>query len=562
MTISERVRNDIKMNIRVERIIFLFAGFCLFANIVSSQNLVPNNSFECYETCPAGISGSGSANSKIPLPWIAPTSVGSSDYFNTCNTGSVNPYSNVFGQQEPYRGEGYVGLYCYLKTSPLNRREYVQVELLQPLESGKCYNVSFYVSLADTMRYAVGSIGAFFSYTSIGGTGVQYLDPIPHVASPSGQTLSDKEGWTLISGSFTANGGERFMTIGNFELDSNIDTVYVNNNGNGDGNWDAAYYYIDHVIVMGCGETLYAFSKDTLCYGDTLTITQKDGLQTIWNIDDTTPQISFEVTTDTLIYLSVIDTGNCFTYNDSIDIEVTSDPYAQIIIPDSVCLGDTIHISSIINGDHFLWNTGSATDSFFFDVVSENTSYSLSVMNACGVAKDSVSEIAFPIIIDAGKDTSIILGNSVVLMPSGGNAYTWDDELSLSCLICEKPVASPDSKTTYYVIAVDPNGCSGRDSVTVFTRQVPFLPNAFSPNGDGYNDQLVITMKGYENVKYVELSIFDRFGNLLYKEMNATEWDGKVANMVVERGVYLYRIEIGYILGETITKSSNVTVVY
>ena len=70
---------------------------------------------------------------------------------------------------------------------------------------------------------------------------------MPQIENPSGNILSDTLNWVQINGEFYANGGEKYITIGNFKDDAH--TAFIQNTN---GTWIYSYYYIDDVSVIYC----------------------------------------------------------------------------------------------------------------------------------------------------------------------------------------------------------------------------------------------------------------------------------------------------------------------
>lgn len=217
---------------------------CVNSFITLSQNLVPNPSFEDTSACPVGIS------QLYTLNWYSPTS-GTPDYFNNCSSsiGGIAGVPNNWNGMEPAQtGVAYCGFIIY-KIKPSFQsyyREYIQAKLINMLNAGDRYVVSFYVSLADSCDYACSSIGAYLSQSQISSTNGSHLPYIPQILNPSTKLLTNKNGWVLVSDTIKAVGGEMYITIGNFNDTTNIDTVYV---GGGNQNLDFSYYYIDNVSV-------------------------------------------------------------------------------------------------------------------------------------------------------------------------------------------------------------------------------------------------------------------------------------------------------------------------
>ncbi len=136
---------------------------------------------------------------------------------------------------------------------PLNNfREYIEGTLIDTLINGHIYLVSFYVSAPENCKYKTDAIGAYLSTDTIGDntSNLVLSNYIPQVENTVGNILMDSVNWMLISGYFTAQGGEKFITIGNFKDDAHttLDTI-PNTTIHG------GYYYIDDVSVIDCTAT-------------------------------------------------------------------------------------------------------------------------------------------------------------------------------------------------------------------------------------------------------------------------------------------------------------------
>ncbi|MEP7167951.1 MAG: T9SS type A sorting domain-containing protein, partial [Bacteroidota bacterium] len=248
---------------------FLFIFF-LFCRICDAQNLVPNWNFEAYDTCPNSLNLLSNA-----MPWF-PANGGTSDYFNSCFD-SINglPWSpsvdvpvNGIGVQNAKSGVGYAGLLTY-EYNP-NTREYLEVKLDSPLIQGLTYYVTFSVSRSDSCIWAVDNLGAYFSIDSALGIGWSPLPYTPQLSNSAGNFLTDRINWTMISGSFVAQGGEQFITIGNFNDDANTDTISVPGGNPTPQGFRYSYYYVDNVCVSS----------------DSLTCSSSVGINVVNKIDE------------------------------------------------------------------------------------------------------------------------------------------------------------------------------------------------------------------------------------------------------------------------------------
>src|SRR5262245_10909901 len=190
-------------------------------NAAHGVNLVPNNSFETYTSCPTGF-----GQIAVATPWDTPNT-GTSDCLNACAPvvfPSVNVPSNEQGFQAALTGVGYAGL-IPLSAAP-DYREYVQAPLTSPLTPGMPYLVKFHVSLADLSLLAIDRIGAYLSVGPVGPVPNYAALPFtPQVESPANAFLTDATNWTLISGVYVATGGEDHIVIGNFHDDASTASV-------------------------------------------------------------------------------------------------------------------------------------------------------------------------------------------------------------------------------------------------------------------------------------------------------------------------------------------------
>ena len=236
--------------------IIISLSFFFLLNCFYSQNLVNDPSFEDYKRCPFHIT-TVPRDFKL-IQWY-PATYGSSDYFNSCvkspNATAGVPV-NQLGHQKPRTGNGYVGL---VSTKFMNEREYVGSKLKEPLKSNIKYYVEFWISLADRSYFGISKYGAHFSEKKIE-TKRLFISPLPvEPQIVSNEATIDTSNWIKISGSFIAEGGEEYITIGSFSQKNKdfIDTKRKNNK-----NSREAYYYVDDVLVE-------KFEKDVI-------ITEKD----------------------------------------------------------------------------------------------------------------------------------------------------------------------------------------------------------------------------------------------------------------------------------------------
>jgi gliding motility-associated-like protein len=160
--------------------------------------------------------------------------------------------------------------------------------------------------------------------------------------------------------------------------------------------------------------------------------------------------------------------------------------------------------------------------------------------------------------VEAGDDQTIDMGQSATLTAvtskPGDFTYTWSPDYNLACTACQASVASPLQTFTYVINVTDTSGCRASDSVTIFVKKNYnlYVPNAFSPNGDGINDYFEI-YGNKSSWKYVGVMIFNRWGEKVFESNDIDfKWDGRFKNSLQEPNVYVYVLTVTFIDGYTI----------
>jgi hypothetical protein len=214
------------------------------------QNLVPNGGFDESAMCPWTI-----GQLELATGWINSGGGGTPDMFSECATQSVGVPVNTVGNQHGHSSPAYAGFYAVsdIVTYP-NMREYPQTELIAPLQASTTYEVIFHLSLAERSKYAISGIGVHFSDTIIERENGLVLNLEPQIQSPEWIILNDKVNWMEVRDTFYSRfGGERWMIIGNFQLDSLSQLTYTDSVSN---SLNRSYYYIDDVSVVALGDTV------------------------------------------------------------------------------------------------------------------------------------------------------------------------------------------------------------------------------------------------------------------------------------------------------------------
>ena len=221
----------------------------LGGELSAQQNLVPNSSFEDTIRCPLA-----PGDLQACPPWQRVGGSGVISLYHECGPISCGIPVSRGGGGFARSGKAHadISLVHNNHTHGLHlESNFLGIELNSTLVQGQKYDVEFYVSLFDSSRYACRDIGAYFSTGQPTNVDEILITLLPQVEYQGGH-LTDKEGWMRIAGSFVAEGGEDYMTIGNFKPYQESDTINLNSGGVSPSIefWEVAYYFIDDVSVV------------------------------------------------------------------------------------------------------------------------------------------------------------------------------------------------------------------------------------------------------------------------------------------------------------------------
>lgn len=216
----------------------------LTTGFLAGQNLVPNGSFEEYTECPSNFSQIERATGWMPFR-VTP------DYYNACSTpDSAGVPLNILGYQAAATGAAYAGMWCYFDKYPTNGREYMGIQLSQPLVPGTEYNLSF-----RTVFASAGSPDGYLPQFNCSGIGLRFVMapfleclgcPVPNYSAVHlDHLIADSVSWTLVTGTYVPDSAYAYLVVGNFYDDQTILVDQFDPSGNIDG----AYFYVDDVCV-------------------------------------------------------------------------------------------------------------------------------------------------------------------------------------------------------------------------------------------------------------------------------------------------------------------------
>ncbi len=199
--------------------------------------------------------------------WFNPSN-SSPDYINVCaNTYTANyPLSSTvpqtcYGHQYPQTGNAMVGIgtYAVYNIDSIHYfSEFISVKLTDTLKAGACYYGEFYAVLADVCEFNSNRLGMYLTQNTFTTSVGSFTNSIEcQVQFDTTQYFTDTLNWVKISGAFTAQGGETYLTIGSFKDGTHVKKTGSTSGFNSLCNFSddphkIVYFYIDDVSLYAC----------------------------------------------------------------------------------------------------------------------------------------------------------------------------------------------------------------------------------------------------------------------------------------------------------------------
>ncbi len=262
---------------------------------------------------------------------------------------------------------------------------------------------------------------------------------------------------------------------------------------------------------------------------------------------------------DNADYILKATLGGCVR-EDTVTVNVRWKPMVDVGLPQAICLKDSALLVGVVTHttgpiSTYRWTP---TDSLRTDTLiqtwaypTKTTYYKLTVATTLAdygcvfTAYDSVKLIVQPIVrAFAGNDTIAVKGAPHKLLGSGGVNYTWSSPTALlNNPFSQYPTTTLTNDASFYVEVKDAIGCIGYDTVFVKVYNGPtyYVPNTFTPNGDGLNDIFRAIPVGMANTTYFR--IFNRNGLLVFETNQYLKgWDGTYNGKQQPNGVYVWMV--------------------
>ena len=254
----------------------------------------------------------------------------------------------------------------------------------------------------------------------------------------------------------------------------------------------------------------------------------------------------------TTTYFVMGSIGKCVAQN---NITITPIPYpaANAGADQTVCFGNSAQLNAS-GGSSYSWTPAAFLNNrLIYNPVSINPTasikYVVTVTDVLGCpkpVKDTVVITVAKIKADAGpRDTAVVLNQPLLLNATGSTNYLWSPAQWLNNIGIASPVSLPQNDIEYIVKVSNDTGCFDYDSIMVKVFELDaglYVPNAFTPNGDGKNDIFHPIMLGMKSLDIFR--VYNRWGQLVYSGTGTKSgWDGTIAGKIQEPATYVWYAE-------------------
>ena len=418
-------------------------------------------------------------------------------------------------------------------------------------------------------------------------------------------TVTNSKGCTGTATSVISVKDKPAFTVTNDTLICIIDTLQLNAGGTGTSFWTPNYnindqnsstplvspdvpttYYVTFTDPFGCtGKdsvfvnvknfvTLDAGRDTAICQTENIQLSAiSDALNYTWSpsasLNNAAIKNPIATPLATTKFYVIGNIGKCQTI-DSLTIKVTPYPIINVTPDTAICTGNSIQLTAT-GGSIYTW-----TPAFFLSnpnipnpVANPNRTiqYVVTVSDTLGCSKpvkDSVIVQVQKVIANAGsRDTTIVVNQPLQLNATGGQFYTWTPTIGLNNPTIANPIAILNNDMQYVVMVSNAIGCFATDTIDIKVYNVSpglYIPNAFTPNGDGTNDAFRPVALGMKTLSYFR--IYNRWGQLMFSTTVPNKgWDGKFKGKEQEGAVYVWIAEGVDYLDKKITKKGTVTLI-
>lgn len=358
--------------------------------------------------------------------------------------------------------------------------------------------------------------------------------------------------WNVNNGQATGN--QKNITV-NFSAPGTYPVTLISQNSNG---------CIDTLqrSIEVFGLPIISAGLDTsICLGDAATLMASGGISYVWtpanNLGcDTCQSTHASPLTTTNYIVTGTDVNGCKNI-DTVTVIIQTKTTSTVALGGEICKDSSFQLHAY-GATSYTWIPSESLDdaNIANPIASPQSTTDYMVIakeGSCEPDTNKIKVIVHPLpTVNAGTDETIIAGTSITLNATGTliSNYRWSPTSSLSCETCSSPTANPTATTVYTVTVSSSFGCIAKDEVTVNVlcdQSQVFIPNTFSPNGDGENDVFYPRGVGLRIIE--SFRVYNRWGEIIFERKNiqlndaAAAWDGTYKGKTLSPDVFVYVVE-------------------
>lgn len=290
-------------------------------------------------------------------------------------------------------------------------------------------------------------------------------------------------------------------------------------------------------------------NEATICIGDSIRITAGGATDYLWypdyyisDVELYNPMLSPKMDT---LYL-VAFTNACGTVYDSIYVNVIE--IEAEVSPDAIiCPGESAVLTAS-GGEYYRWYPpaylSNISEPSTTSTPEHDMYYTVFVMDEFGCVDSAEVSVVLherPK-IEISATVYPILGDTVTIWADAEGDIIWTPDYNIECTICPTTLVYPEVQTIYTATVTDSNGCTNSADVAVIFEPILYVPNAFTPDGDIYNNTFFAI--GHNIVDF-KMQIYNRWGELVYTLYSLDDyWDGSYQSQgaLMQDEVYIWQI--------------------
>jgi gliding motility-associated-like protein len=334
------------------------------------------------------------------------------------------------------------------------------------------------------------------------------------------------------------------------------------------------------VTVANLDALMVANAVDSLCISSPFLLGSVSvGVPTtyVWNLGDGTIVNNVANVTHNFAnygnYVYTLWIQNAIGCVDSITDSVyvaSSNPIYFRLLDSNICVGEPIYCFDSLTELSSSWvysfgdNTIARDQNNPIHAYAQAGTYTIDLQSANLVCPATTSSIVVTVenlpAVNIGSDTSYCSGyNSPIILSNQsqtGGDYFWNTGGASNTISAATPGA-------YWLRVVSSNGCVGSDSMVIHEDCYLNIPNAFSPNADGLNDNFIPLDLLSSGLTKFEMQVFNRWGEVIFTTANVASsgWDGKYGGKPQPMGAYVYMIKAVFKDGSSKQFNGNVTLI-